>query len=154
MQKEARQTIAMDREGSISKLLNPIEKHGTLIGIGAEVLNTSEQWRDIFARMATGNIHAPNLDSILRYSTAVPDQVNSGIIAAIGYILKDAAGGTLGKIGNIAYKAGGTYFVLRLLQSILYYSTHSDEGCNAPMRPNESYNAGNSPGNSRGYGGY
>jgi hypothetical protein len=130
----------MDIEGSISKLLTPVEKHSALIGAG---LGTLWFWKngnisDDIERLMSGQVHFPDFKEILAVMND-PAFIASAAVGIGGWLLKDAtSNATLKKVAGIAQGGGLGYAATFLAFYTLYSMTHSQ----APS----SGRSGNSPG--------
>lgn len=118
----------MNIENAMSKILNPLEKHAGLMGVGATLLipNQVNAWKEDIEQILLGNIHGPEVTNILNWA-ATDGNVKMAAAAAIGgYVLKGATGNrTLNQIAEIASGAGKGALIALVSQAVLFYCTHS-----------------------------
>lgn len=134
----------MDIEGSISKLLTPIEKHGALAGAGLAGLYIYKagSWGSTLDGLLSAQVHMPDLKEFMDELFRDRSFLAAAALGVGGYFLKDATNSpTLSKIAGIAEKGGLGFAAVVAAYFVLYSMTHSD----AP-----SGNA--SPTGNRGYG--
>lgn len=116
----------MDIEGSVSRLLNPVEKNSTLIGAGIAALGRLPIFEDGIRQLMAGHVHAPDFDVLISAMTQRPDMLSAYALAIGGYLLKDAvSNSTLKKLAVIAEKAAIGYIAVNAASFILDVSTHS-----------------------------
>ena len=108
------------------KLLGAAERHGSLIGTGAVILERSNNIQEEIGLLLRGNIHAPNVNQLL---TAVANHApNRQAVFAVllGGLAKDSKINIINKIGGLAEKVGISYLVASIAESVAWFSTHSD----------------------------
>ena len=119
----------MNIESTANKFLNPISKHGELVGAGAFMVRPTvfTGFVDSISRITQGNVHMLEVQNYINFLTQ-SSQSNfvSAVAAAVaGYFIKDAAPGMFGKIGEILQKVGTGYAIGEAAYGALWYSTHS-----------------------------
>jgi hypothetical protein len=124
----------MNIEGTINKVLNPIEKHGQLIGAGAMVMMTPNAISDIqssITNLIGGNLHAPNMSNIISNLQNEKKNWTPALFAAIaGYFLEDATDNrTIKTVAGAAKKFGIGWLEAYAIYLVLFFSTHSAQGC-------------------------
>jgi hypothetical protein len=110
-----------------SRVLNPIEKHGELVGAGLCLFTTTNNigsFMDSINQIIAGRLHAPEVNNIVRAITG--NLIGPIGIAAAGYFAQDMfSQPALKKVGSIVQKAATGYTLVALANYILWYSTHS-----------------------------
>jgi hypothetical protein len=127
----------MDIESTIGKFLNPIEKHGTLIGVGLQLIGDINPLLDSINIAMGGGLHAPEWRNILNATFNDPNNRMAIAAAVAGYFLKDATGNATFKKGmQVLQNVGLGYAVAYAFTSGFYFSTHSPAGStmNQPSR--------------------
>lgn len=117
-------------EGSISKLLNPIEKHSSLIGAGLAALYEYKNGTitDLMDRFLSGQVHFPDLKE-MQGLIGDPAFMGPAVIGIAGYFLKDAtSNATLKKVAGIAQGGGLGYAAVIATAYLLSSMVHSDSG--------------------------
>ena len=116
----------MNIESSISKILNPVEKHAGLIGAAGSLLTPSAipNIMDSISIIVNGGLHAPEWQNI--FNNVLQNTTPALAAAAIGYFIKDATNNsTLSKVGSILQNAGLGFTLAFAIGSTLFFSTHS-----------------------------
>jgi hypothetical protein len=123
---EEEEITMMDINNMGSKLIDPIEKNATLIGVGAVLLPKVNAIQEEIGLILRGNVHAPNIQSVL---TDVANNPNfrSAVLAIIGgNLVQDAGYPILAKIGRAGIKIATAYLATGIAENIVFHSTHSD----------------------------
>jgi hypothetical protein len=122
----------MNIETTLNKVLNPVSKHGELIGVGAFMMkpNAIEGFADSIQRAMSGGLHMLEVENYINWiKDTNPNGANIIQAAAVGitgYILKDATNNpTISRLGEIAQKAATGWALTSAAFGALYFSTHS-----------------------------
>lgn len=133
MQK-TQEAIKMNVESTFNKFVTPIERNGTVIGAGAELLSYGVQpLADSISRLLTGNAHLPNLGVMVQDLIYLNPRFKTFATAAVaGWALKGSINNsTIKNLASAAQKIGTGGVIAAALTEVLYYSTHQGEGSNS-----------------------
>jgi hypothetical protein len=119
----------MDIEGTVERFLNPVDKYGTIIGVGADIFLSGENWvgniQSSLQNIANGQLHAPEWDLIIGHIEE-PEIVTAIAAAVGGYFVKEGVSNSMiKKLASIVQKIATGFVASDIALAILYYSTHS-----------------------------
>jgi hypothetical protein len=118
----------MDIDSGLSKILSPMEKYGTWIGGGVNLLQpgSMNDLLNSIQNLVNGQAHLPEWNNFI--GTQLPNATNWMAVAAaiIGYMGKDAVNKPALKHAFGLLQKGATgWLIVQLANTLLYVSTHS-----------------------------
>lgn len=127
----------MDIEGTVSKFLNPLEKHSTLIGVGVGGLGLIGAFQDDINQIMIGHVHAPEYNNLIDHWIVHTPYMTAYAGAIGGYLAKEATSNPMiRRVADIAMKISIGWLAINYIQDIINVSTHSPAGStmNQPNR--------------------
>lgn len=118
----------MDITGSIDRLVDPLARHGYVLGAGVAVATNLGGIVEDLAQLLQGHAHMPEWGNFLASVNSDPVFINSILIALAGYFFKDMTSNRLvHALGELAEKGGLGFLLTKSIVNLVYFSTHSPD---------------------------